>query len=627
MRILCKAPVRSLLVALALLVCVSLAQVAMADSTPTAEMPFRAWLPVIFKSNEPPAPVTVSFQNDANGYTGTTTTYISSYDDPYAPHGHEPTMAVRWQRTQLTDSEAGLIVFDLTSIPVSATIQSATLSLYVVDHTNVNPMSMSAYGVLKPWLPAEANWYSPTLATAWTAPGCSGFNSDRLAQASGTVLLSQPGAWVDIAVGGVAQQWVRNPAANYGLVLKAVGTSTSPSVRYDIASALHAEASLHPRLTITYIVLPQPPPTVVPSTATPTPTRTPSATPTTPAVTTSPTPVWTPTSSWWSTQYSYRRRLTVHASSVDAVSAGYVVSLTLDTAALVNDGKLRPDLSDWRIIAWNGLTWAEIDRDVTADSGGATWFGLLRPIAANAFDDLYYVYYGNSDEDLPPLADRARVYTFFDDFESYDQARWPWPPPPGVEMGGGVITVTAYNASGLPADSCPDANTCMRSRQTFGVGYQVEERARHPDYLYGLKLDADQGFSDDGHTNEAKMRSYNPELFQRVNRNAGTNIVVQCCQQADTNWHIFRVARLDPRRIEFQIDDGPVDASTSNIPLIPLSVHVRAYSEEPFAAARNVVDWIRVRPVVANEPATAWGVEERAQFSAGVWDELSRILR
>jgi hypothetical protein len=56
-------------------------------------------------------------------------------------------------------------------------------------------------------------------------------------------------------------------------------------------------------------------------------------------------------------------------------------------------------------------------------------------------------------------------------------------------------------------------------------------------------------------------------------------------------------------------------------------VHVRAYSEEPFLAARNVVDWIRVRPVVANEPATAWGVEERAQFSGGVWDELSRILR
>ena len=185
---------RPLLLALALLACAAALSPARADGTPLPEMRFRAWLPVIVKSNEPPAQVTVTFQNDADGYTGTATTYISSYGDPYAPHGHEPTMAVRWQRTQLTDSEDGLIMFDLTSIPVSATIQSATLSLYVTGRTNVNPMSMAAYGVLKPWLPAEANWYSPTLATAWTAPGCSGVNSDRLAQPSGTVLLSQPGA-------------------------------------------------------------------------------------------------------------------------------------------------------------------------------------------------------------------------------------------------------------------------------------------------------------------------------------------------------------------------------------------------------------------------------------------------
>ena len=62
-------------------------------------------------------------------------------------------------------------------------------------------------------------------------------------------------------------------------------------------------------------------------------------------------------------------------------------------------------------------------------------------------------------------------------------------------------------------------------------------------------------------------------------------------------------------------------------------MHVRAYSEEPFVAARNVVDWIRVRPVVANEPATAWGVEERAQFDrvecgmnlAEYYDEYWRV--
>ena len=253
--------------------------------------------------------------------------------------------------------------------------------------------------------------------------------------------------------------------------------------------------------------------------------------------------------SWWSTQYSYRRRLTIHASSVDAVNAGYVVSLTLDTAALVTAGKLRarPERLAHRRLERSDLGRDRPRRD--RRSGGATWFALLRPIAGQRADDLYYVYYGNAGEDDGLLwPTRDHVYTFFDDFDDYDASAWPWPPPPGVEMGGGVITVTAYNATGLPADSCPDAYDCMLSRQTFGVGYQVEQRARHPDYQYGQKLDADQGFTDDGHTNEAKMRSYNPDMFQRVNRNAGTNIVVQCCQQADTDWHVFRVARLDPRQ-------------------------------------------------------------------------------
>jgi hypothetical protein len=589
--------------------------IAAADDTPTPVLQHRIFLPIIVKDNAPAQPVTATFQQGNGGYTGATDTYISSYGDPYAPHGFEPILAVRWQRTLVADAEATLLRFDLSAIPPTATVQSATLTMYVTGRSNFNPMTLSAFGVLRPWAVTQANWYSATLTTAWAALGCNGINSDRLGLAADSVDIADTGLFITFNLTGLAQDWVRQPGSNAGVTLKPVGTSSSPSVRYEMAGALHPDPGLHPRLTITYIVLPSPPPTVVPgtATATPTPTQTASA-PTATATPATPTPTWTPQPSWWHTGYTYRRRLTVLTSPGNGVATGYSVSLTLNTDQLIAENKLRADRRDWRVVAWNGWTWLEIARDVVGPA--ETWFSLRSAVSADDADDLYYVYYGNPNEESEPLTDKAGVYAFYDDFDAYDSSRWPWPMPSGIEISGGVITVTAYNPDGGPADSCPGAYDCMLSHQTFGVGYQVEQRARHPDYMYNKKHDADQGFSDDGHTNEAKLRSYNTGLFQRVNRDGATSVVSQCCQPADTDWHVFRVARLDTQAILFQIDGGLVETSTTHLPLMPLSVHIRAYSEEPFEPSRNVVDWIKVRALVASEPAVLWGREESAEFRA-----------
>ena len=606
----------ALIVSGALLVCALFPAAANADGTPTPNLSFRIHLPIIFKDSAPPEPVTVAFQYGSNNYLGVKDTYISSYGDPYAPHGYEPILAVRWQRSQVADAEAALVQFDLTSIPVTATIRSATLSLYVTGRTNVNGMTLSAYEMLRPWLAVQANWVSATVSSAWAIAGCNGIGADRLALAADSVDILDTGMWVNLSLTTMVQAWVRQPVGNFGAVLKPVGTSSTPSVRYELAGSLHPDLGLRPKLTVTYMLLPAPEPTVVPATATAS--RTPSPTSNIPTptatATTTPTATWTPEPSWWSTYYSYRRRLTVHTADDSGVQAGYAVSLALDTDPLVSQGKLRADRRDWRIVAWNGWAWAEIDRH--AASPAETWFSLARSIAVDSEDDLYYVYYGNPNEDGEPLADTGRIYTFFDNFDTYDASKWPWPPPSGVEVGGGVITVTAFNPAGGIADSCPGAYDCMLSRQTFGVGYQVEHRARHPDFVYGTKHDADQGFSNDGHTYEAKMRSYNTGQFQRVNRDGTTNVVAQCCQAADTNWHTFRVARLDATSIRFQIDNSPADISTTHLPLMALPVHIRAYSDESLEASHNVVDWVRVRPIVAEEPVVTWADEETAEFHA-----------
>lgn len=611
-----QAPGAPLLLALCAVLCMVLlgAPPASADGTPTPQRPYRIYLPLIIQDHAPAQPVTVVFQQGNNGYTGMDDTYISSYGDPYAPHGFEPILAVRWQRNVNADAEAALLHFDVSSIPAGATVQSATLDFYVTGRSNDGAIKLSSYEILRPWVPAFANWYSATLTSAWASPGCNGVNSDRLALATDTIDVSATGVWKQLAVTSIVQDWVSQPAGNNGLTIKPVGTTASANVRYELAGALHPDPGLRPRLTVRYIVLPTPQPTVTIPAGSPTPTA--SATPGGPTATATPTvtpaPTWTPTSSWWSTDYSYRRRLTVQAAG-ETVGAGYSVSLTLSTADLAAAGKLRADLRDWRIVVWNGWTWTEIDRDVVAE--GATWFALPAPLVAGSQSDQYFVYYGHAGETGDPLADKSNVYAFYDDFDSYDGSKWPWPMPSGVDMGGGVITVTAYNASGGPADSCPGSYDCMLSRQTFGAGYQVEHRAMHPDYIYGKKHDADQGLSDDGHTNEIKMRSYNVSMFQRVNRSAGVSDVQQCCQVADTAWHTFRITRL-PGSILYQVDDSAASASTTHLPALSLPVHIRAYSDEPYEASRNVVDWIKVRAIVANEPVVTWGREETAEFRA-----------
>lgn len=607
-------------------------RVALAEGTPTPERPFHLYLPILFKEPPPPTATpsptvtptvpeqSITFQQGANGYAGTLTTYITSYSDPYLPHNNEPFMNMRWLRgTSSRDVEAGLVRFDLTAIPRHAAIREATLWVYATRQSNLNSIRLAAYRVLRPWLPDQTNWYSATVNIPWSLMGCNGIGSDRLGVAAATAEAPSAGVWISFAIGPLLQEWVSDPAANYGLILKPIGASDTPSVGYEFASAAHPEVGFRPALAVTYILLPTATPTR-PTSPTGTPTATASPTPqpptSTPTGTATPTATWAPSSSWWDTDYSYRRRLTVQTAAEFSVDAGYAVSLTLNSDDLIIAGKLRADRNDWRIVAWNGWAWAEIDRNVAGPA--ETWFALVRPIAAAGRDEQYYVYYGNPDEETPPRADKDHIYTFYDDFDTYDAGKWPASLPSGVIVAGGVVTVTAFSADGGPADSCPGAFDCMLSRAAFGLGYQVEYRARHPDYVYGKKHDADQGFSDDGHTNEAKLRSYGTGLFQRVNRDGdGTSgTVVQCCQPADTQWHIFKVTRVNANRVVYQIDNSVPDPCGMHVPQGALPVHIRAYSDEPFEQSRNVVDWVKVRPVVAEEPVVTWGREETAIFGA-----------
>ncbi len=149
----------------------------------------------------------------------------------------------------------------------------------------------------------------------------------------------------------------------------------------------------------------------------------------------------------------YRRRIAVHAGAATAVPAGYSVSIELDHAALVQEGKSLPGGGDVRIVHIAGGGAQEIDRVLDPGSAwdrGSTvlWFKTQADIDAGQSDDSYFVYHGGQAEGAPP-ADGSQVFVLWDDFdqEALDP-RWTYasigPTASGsASVGGGAARITA----------------------------------------------------------------------------------------------------------------------------------------------------------------------------------------
>jgi len=222
---------------------------------------------------------TATFQQDRDGYTGATDTYITAwYPDQNFGNSFE-------LKIKNDDFFSPLIRFDLSTIPVGAMIRSAVLELYFTSRSREINIDLSAYRLLRPWMANQATWNQATVNTAWTQPGANGIGTDRQDAPQSSATIGQAGTWYSFNVREAVQAWVDNPDQNYGLIFKGQGP---PSVIYSIASAEYSNVEFRPRLTVVY------------AEPLPTPTRTTTASPTatlTPTSNASPTPTHTTTPS------------------------------------------------------------------------------------------------------------------------------------------------------------------------------------------------------------------------------------------------------------------------------------------------------------------------------------------
>jgi len=192
-------------------------------------------------------PVTVSFQDGVNGYTGARDTYISE-GNPTSNFGASPTLRVDGDEVSGSDL-AALLKWNLPSLPAGSVIQSATITLNV---TNPSAEVYEVYEVKRDFSSSQATWNQYAAGGAWLIAGAQG-SLDRGATVLGTLAPAAAGSYaLTLNSSGVAvvQSWVDSPGTNFGIII--ANGSNADGVEF--ASREAANVADRPALTMTYII-------------------------------------------------------------------------------------------------------------------------------------------------------------------------------------------------------------------------------------------------------------------------------------------------------------------------------------------------------------------------------------
>lgn len=192
----------------------------------------------------------------ANGHiNANAATTVTAYNTSYFATGYFGT----------PQTNRGLLIFDITSIPVDATINSATLTMTVsanflgTSHTiNLYRLKRKFYGggagesaTYRTLDLASWNNYRQTLGHAWSTAGAGDTTNDRDAAAIGSVAVTSATTSVSITLNAsLVQEWISGAMVNNGLILIADNEINTTLIRWN--SIANATPSNRPRLTIDY---------------------------------------------------------------------------------------------------------------------------------------------------------------------------------------------------------------------------------------------------------------------------------------------------------------------------------------------------------------------------------------
>ncbi len=152
--------------------------------------------------------------------------------------------------------EAGLFRWDVSAIPVGATVTSVTIDLTV---STGSTDSYEVYALRRAWDELSATWQRYATGKNWSVAGASG-SADQSSAVLGQLAAKNTGLYhINLNDAGVAavQAWINDPSQNYGIIIKDYAVSKAVEIR----TSEYGTASQRPKLVINYT---DPPPLNLP---------------------------------------------------------------------------------------------------------------------------------------------------------------------------------------------------------------------------------------------------------------------------------------------------------------------------------------------------------------------------
>jgi hypothetical protein len=170
-------------------------------------------------------------------------------ESPTTNSGSSTQFGVGEDNTNTTHSSA-LLEFDLSGLPADATVESATLSIWVETDRSSNARTMRAYAINNDWVETQVTWNNRKSSTPWQTAGANGA-SDVIADDIGSTAMADnltDGTRVDVVLDpAMVTEMIRQ---NYlGIKLK---MDTEADDRYLFKSSDHGTAAQRPMLTVSY---------------------------------------------------------------------------------------------------------------------------------------------------------------------------------------------------------------------------------------------------------------------------------------------------------------------------------------------------------------------------------------
>ena len=190
--------------------------------------------------------VTVSFQDGAApmaNYSGTRDTKIrENAKDTF--FGSDSDIEVDGD-----SDKAGLLKWDISSIPSGSTILSAEI---ILEISNGSDDTYEVYEIKQDWEEGETNWYQYRDGSTWQIEGANG-SADRGSEILGIFDASDTGQdtiRLDQTAMTLIKGWADNPPSNYGFILLDYDDASSDGIDFHSRETSNVED--RPKLTITY---------------------------------------------------------------------------------------------------------------------------------------------------------------------------------------------------------------------------------------------------------------------------------------------------------------------------------------------------------------------------------------